>query len=137
MNNPENLRPPNPDQTVILIVDDEVLVRNVARITLESEGYFILTADNGEEALYISRQYQGVIHLLLSDVKMPKMDGLELRSKILLERPGITVLLMSGQIELPTEDIHFLQKPFGPPALKGRIRQLLASAAPHRPPGDH
>jgi len=54
MDNHEHLRPKNPDQPSILIADDEVLSRNVARLTLESEGYFVLTADDGEEALEIS-----------------------------------------------------------------------------------
>ena len=110
-----------------MVVDDEVLLRNIARIVLESEGYFILTAGNGEEALEISRQYPGIIHAVLSDVQMPKMDGLELRDRILTERSGIKVLLMSGYMTVTAESIQFLQKPFGPTVLKGRIQQLLAS----------
>jgi DNA-binding NtrC family response regulator len=129
MNNPENLRPSDPSQNDILVAEDDVLVRNVARIVLESQGYFILTSDNGEEALWISRQYPGTIHALLSDVKMPKVDGLELRQTIMRERPGIKVLLMSGQIEQLPEQIPFLRKPFGPTVLKERIRQLLAVAS--------
>ena len=129
MENPENLRPSRQDQTVILVVDDEVMIRNVARITLEADGYFILTAHDGEEALHISRSFPGTIHGVLSDVKMPKMDGLELRERILMERPGIQVLLMSGCVDVPPpSDVPFLAKPFDPAALKGRIRQLLASA---------
>ena len=128
MNNPEHLRPPNRNQIVVMVVDDEVLVRNIARIVLEVEGYFILTAGNGEEALEISRQYPGIIHAVLSDVQMPKMDGLELRDIILTERSGIKVLLMSGYMTATAESIQFLQKPFGPTVLKGRIQQLLASA---------
>jgi len=129
MEDPEHLRPARPDQTVILLVDDEVMVRNVARITLEADGYFILTAHDGEEALHISREFPGTIHALLSDVNMPKIDGSELRERILKERPGIKVLLMSGygNAEFPTF-IPFLAKPFGPATLKERIRQLLASA---------
>ena len=128
MQNPEHLHASNPNQTVILVADDEVLIRNVAQTVLESEGYFVLSANDGEEALYISRQYPGTIHALLSDVKMPKTDGLQLREQILFERPGTKVLLMSGQIESPSENIPFLRKPFGPAVLKERIRQLLDSA---------
>jgi CheY-like chemotaxis protein len=109
----------------ILVVDDEVLIRNIARIILEAEGYFILAADDGEEALEMSRKFPGTIHGVLSDVKMPKVDGLELAATILLERPGIKVLLMSGYVDAPTENVPFLQKPFGPEVLKQRIRQLL------------
>jgi len=86
MRNPENLRPAHPDQTVVLVVDDDVMVQNVVRIVLDNEGYFVLTAENGEEALYISRQYPGLIHLVVSDVKMPRMDGFALKSK--LQRSG-------------------------------------------------
>jgi len=129
MNNPENLRPSDPHQTVILIAEDEVLVRNVARIVLESEGYFILTSADGEEALSISRQFPGTIHALLSDVRMPRLDGVELRETILRERPAIRVLLMSGIVKTPAKSIPFLRKPFGPAVLKERMRQLLSAAS--------
>jgi CheY-like chemotaxis protein len=129
MENPENLRPSNPNQTVILIAEDEVVVRNVARIVLESEGYFVLCAGDGEEALKISRQYPATIHALLSDVQMPHFDGLQLRKQILIERPEIKVILMSGHIEPPADDVLFLQKPFGPAVLKKSIRQLFDIAA--------
>ena len=125
MHDPEHLRPQNPDQTVILVVDDEVLIRNIARIILEAEGYFILAADDGKEALEMSRKFPGTIHGVLSDVKIPKVDGLELAATILVERPGIKVLLMSGYVDAPAENVPFLQKPFGPEVLKQRIRQIL------------
>jgi CheY-like chemotaxis protein len=66
-----------------VVVDDEVMIRNVVRIMLEKVGYFILAAHDGEEALHISRKFPGTIHAVLSDVKMPKMDGLELRERML------------------------------------------------------
>lgn len=129
MEDPEHLRPSRPDQTVILVVDDDVMIRNVARITLEADGYFILAAHDGEEALHISRKFPGAIHAVLSDVMMPKMDGLQLRERILTQRPGIQVLLMSGQMDSVPPNVPLLAKPFGPAVLKDRIRQLLASAA--------
>ena len=113
------------DQTVILLADDEMLIRNVACRVLQSAGYFVLAANDGEEALNISRHYPGTIHALLSDVNMPNLDGLELREQILIERPGTKVLLMSGQIESPVESIPFLRKPFGCSVLKERMYQLL------------
>src|SRR5215467_275314 len=126
MENPDNLRPSRPDQTVILVVDDEVMIRNIVRSLLEREGYFILAAHDGEEALHISRKFPGTIHAVLCDVGMPKMDGLELRERLLAERPGIQVLLMSGDVGSPSGNIPFLAKPFGPAILLGRIRQLLS-----------
>jgi len=129
MNNRENLLPSLPDQIVILVVEDEVTVRNVVRITLEAEGYFILTATDGEQALFMSRQYSGKIHAVLSDVIMPNMDGLELRNRISLERPGIKILLMSGMTHHVAENIPFLLKPFTPAVLKDRMRTLLRGSA--------
>jgi two-component system, cell cycle sensor histidine kinase and response regulator CckA len=129
MQNPEHLRPPNPNQTVILVAEDEAVVRNIARIMLESAGYFVLEANDGEEALNISLQYSGTIHALLSDVNMPNTDGFQLPEQILFQRPGTKVLLMSGEIESPAESIPFLRKAFGPAVLVERIRQLLDSEA--------
>src|SRR5690348_2627547 len=97
MQDPNNLRSVHPDQSVILIAEDEVLVQNIVRITLESTGYFTLTAENGEDALLLSRKYPGTIQLLLSDVRMPKMSGIELKKYIEIERPATKVLLMSGE----------------------------------------
>ena len=128
MQNSEHLRLSNSDQTVILLADDEALIRNVARKVLQSDGYFVMAANDGEEALYISRQYPGTIHALLSDVNMPNLDGLELREQILFERPETKVLLMSGQVESPVESIPFLRKPFGSSVLKEKIHQLLADS---------
>ena len=126
MNNPQNLLPGDASQLVVLIAEDELIVRNVARISLESEGYFVLVGDDGEEALTLSRQFPGNIDALLSDVRMPRLDGLQLREAMITERPGIRVLLMSGQVDAPTQDTPFLRKPFTPAILKERMRQLLS-----------
>lgn len=112
---------------MILIAEDDVVIRNVARIVLEAEGYFILTAGDGEQALFLSRQYPGIIHALLSDINMPNMEGLELRKRILTERSEIRVLLMSG-MDAPANNIPFLRKPFSPTVLKQKIRELLADS---------
>jgi two-component system cell cycle sensor histidine kinase/response regulator CckA len=135
VNNPEHLVPPRPDQMVILIAEDEAVVRNVVRIALEAEGYFVLAACDGEEALTLSRKYPGEIHAVLSDVNMPRLDGLQLRSALLRERPGVRTMLMSGQVDLSPDAIPFIQKPFGPTELKQRMRQFLAQSLV-RTPGD-
>src|SRR5258708_5069765 len=82
---------------VILLAEDEHLVRNLVRTILINEGYAVLDANDGEHALEISRGFPGSIHMLLTDVKMPKMNGLELSQQIARERPGIKVLIMSGK----------------------------------------
>jgi two-component system, cell cycle sensor histidine kinase and response regulator CckA len=129
MENPEHLRPSSPDQTVIVVAEDEVMIRNIVRITLEAEGYFILAADDGEEALEIARKFPGTIHAVLSDVQMPKMDGLELRKRILEERPDTKVLLMSGYVDAAPGNLPFLRKPFTADILNERIKELLDSGA--------
>ena len=129
MQDPAHLLPTNPDQTVILVVDDEVMVVNISRIALEGDGHFVLTAGNGEEGLDLSRKFPGSIHLLITDLQMPKMDGIELRKRVTAERPGVKVLLMSGKVDAPFEDCPFLRKPFHIAVLKESVRQLLASSA--------
>jgi two-component system, cell cycle sensor histidine kinase and response regulator CckA len=126
---PKHLLPSEPGQTVVLIAEDEVMLRNMVRIALEEEGYFVLTAGDGEQALTLSRQFPSTIHALLTDIKMPNLNGLELRKTILTERPGIKVLLMSGYTDRPLENIPILLKPFGASVLTQRMRELLVPAA--------
>jgi DNA-binding response OmpR family regulator len=129
MRDPAHLRPAQPDQTVILVAEDEALVRNIVQIGLESSGYFVIAAADGGEALELSRVFPGTIHAVVSDIVMPNLDGVSLREQILLERPGVKVLLMSGTgADLPLKGIPFLRKPFQIEELKTRVRQLLAAA---------
>ena len=129
MNDPQHLLPPTSDQAVVLVVDDEVVVVNVARIALERAGYFVLTAENGKEALEISRHFPATIHAVVSDIQMPHMDGLELREQILTERPGVKMLLISGRETPNVDGCPFLPKPFNISTLIERVRQLIASSA--------
>ena len=129
MQDPKHLLPSQVERSVVLIAEDDVMVRNMACIALEDEGYLVLSAGDGEQALSLSRQFPGTIHALLSDVKMPNLDGLELRKTILTERPGIKVLLMSGYTESPVENIPVLSKPFVAGVLTQRMRELLAPTA--------
>jgi two-component system, cell cycle sensor histidine kinase and response regulator CckA len=125
MKNPLHLRPDRSDQSVILVADDDVMVLNIVRITLEREGYFVLTAENGEEALVLSRSYPGEIHLFLTDVCMPKMSGIQAAKRIAKERPGICVLLVSGTFDEDNPGFPLLSKPFGITQLSDTIRGLL------------
>jgi CheY-like chemotaxis protein len=112
------------EQLVILLVDDEPMIRDITRVVLEGEGYFILTAADGEEALLVSRTFPGAIHLLLTDVEMPRLNGLQLRERLREERPATRALLMSGKVGMTAEQA-FLPKPFGADAVKARVRQML------------
>jgi len=124
MDHSEHLLPSGADRLVILLVDDEPTIRDITRMVLEGEGYFILNAADGEEALLLSRTFPGTIHLLLTDVDMPGLTGLQLIEQLREERPATRVLLMSGRVDIAAEQA-FLPKPFGPDAVKARVREML------------
>jgi len=117
---------------IILVAEDDVIVRNTARLLLEAEGHVVLVATDGYEALELSRDYNGAIDLLLTDVKMPRMGGLALVEQILKERPGIRILVMAGKMS--SEDLTqlpFLRKPFSAEVFREKVREVL-----HRPSAD-
>jgi two-component system, cell cycle sensor histidine kinase and response regulator CckA len=102
---------------------------------LEQYGYRVLPAADGEGALALSRSDPELIHLLLTDVVMPGMNGPQLADRLRAERPGIRVMLMSGYAADSLEGRHavgpdsaFLQKPFSPEALIRRVQHALDSA---------
>jgi two-component system, cell cycle sensor histidine kinase and response regulator CckA len=116
--------------TVILVADDDVVVRNLINTVLTRSGYLVLLACDGMEAMQISRRHTGPIDLLLSDVTMPRLGGLELVKRMREDRPGLKALLISGRTSSEVSDgsrsFDFLAKPFLPSALKARIEILLA-----------
>jgi two-component system, cell cycle sensor histidine kinase and response regulator CckA len=120
-------------QVVILVAEDEQVVRNLVRTVLTNAGYTVLDAVDGENALDISRRYSGWIHMLLTDVKMPKMNGLELSAHIIRERPGIKILIMSGKTSgeplIVGHNVQFLRKPFLPETLRKRMSAMLSISA--------
>jgi two-component system, cell cycle sensor histidine kinase and response regulator CckA len=121
------------EKPVILVADDEAQVRDLIRYILESAGYAVLTAADGEQALQVSRTFPTTIHLLLSDVLMPKLDGIALREQILQERPATKVLLLSGTAERPPGEVEFLRKPFQAEILTQHVRRLLSAGWPAWP----
>ncbi len=119
-------------QEHILLVEDEEIVRNLAKTVLQGRGYVVLEAQNGLEALQLSQDYQKKIDLLLTDVVLPKMNGKELYSEIKKARPEINVLFVSGYTEnviahhgILEEGMNFMQKPFTIAALTKRVREIL------------
>jgi PAS domain S-box-containing protein len=119
----------------ILVVEDETTVRELARELLELYGYKVLEAAHGEEALRICRTHDGTIHLMLTDVVMPQMNGHELAETLAPLRPGMKVLYMSGYSEgsgvvrdILASKTLFLRKPFTPDALAEKVRALLNEA---------
>ena len=111
----------------LLLVEDEPGIRTMTRAYLESLGYKVLEAANGREALQLSRQYQNVISLVVSDYMMPAIRGDELVRAIRLERPGIAALLVSGFPEVDGGDygVNIMEKPFTFPELGHRVREIL------------
>ena len=115
---------------VVLLVDDELVVRSLAQSILTRAGYRVLNAVDGEHALEVSRGYAGPIDMLLTDVKMPKMDGVELSVHILKERPGIKILFMSGkeseELIVHGKKMEFLRKPFSARDLSEKVSSMFA-----------
>jgi len=120
-------------QFVILVADDDALVRNLVTLIMQQEGYFVLSAADGHEGLELSRKYAGQIDMVITDEAMPRMNGSDLCGHLLEERPGIKMLMMSGgeMTEIVTKNINlpFLPKPFNGLALKARVRALLGRSA--------
>jgi two-component system, cell cycle sensor histidine kinase and response regulator CckA len=116
----------------VLVVEDEAMVRALARRFLEMNGYRVLEASNGPEALRISREYKEPIHLMLTDVVMPRMSGREVAFQLAVERPETKVLYMSGHTEdaiihhgVLEKGVALLNKPFTKDALAARVRSVL------------
>lgn len=116
----------------ILVVEDEEVVRQVVKGMLQQHGFTVLEAADGREALLISRQHPRPIHLLLTDVLMPGMNGREVVDLLLPQRPDMKVIYMSGHTEnailhhdVLEQGILFLQKPFRHDDLAAKVRQAL------------
>jgi PAS domain S-box-containing protein len=121
----------------VLVAEDQQLVRELAIETLEGLGYLVLSAANGSEALLVSDHHAGPIHLLLTDVVMPGIDGGNLAGRIGALRPETKVIFTSGytdEVLAAHEAVHagapYLQKPFTPTALAAKVREVLGASAP-------
>jgi len=120
----------------ILLVEDEPAVRAIGRELLQINGYTILEAENGIQALEVASSHEGTIDLLVSDVVMPRMSGRELAERMMVLRPGIRVLLVSGFADdrimrngVLDPGMAFLQKPFTLESLSQRVREVLDAPA--------
>ncbi|MBK8478482.1 MAG: response regulator, partial [Opitutaceae bacterium] len=116
----------------ILLVEDDQSVRELAASILKRQGYKVLAAANGGEALLLAERRAEPIHLLLTDVVMPGMNGRELSERLLRIRPGLAVLFASGYTEdtivhhgVLSESLHFIAKPYTLQAIAQKVRQVL------------
>jgi signal transduction histidine kinase len=116
----------------ILVAEDERMVRVLIRKVLEQAGYTVLLADGGAEALQLAERHAGRIHLLVTDVVMPGMNGRELARRLVEGRPDTKVLYLSGYADDAVErhgmldpGTAFMQKPFSPSGLARRVREVL------------
>ncbi|OLC08399.1 MAG: hypothetical protein AUH41_08365 [Gemmatimonadetes bacterium 13_1_40CM_66_11] len=116
----------------VLLVEDAAAVRAVARQVLQRQGYNVLEASDGEDALHLAARYQGTIDLVLTDVVMPRAGGRELAERLLTVRRDTRVLYMSGYTDdsvvrhgILEGGVAYLQKPFSPEGLARKVREVL------------
>ncbi|HVM17075.1 MAG TPA: PAS domain S-box protein [Gaiellaceae bacterium] len=120
--------PAHPAQETVLLVEDEPAVRAVVEAALEEAGYSVVTAVDGVDALRASSSHDGPIDLVLSDVSMPRMGGLELLGRCAIERPGTATLLMTGYADAVPAGVPLLRKPFSLDELRDAVRDVLAES---------
>jgi len=127
---------PRPSETsgteTLLIVENESAIRALLQVALSRNGYTVLTAESGRKALELVRNHTGAIHLLITDVIMPDMDGPELVRHLSTIRPDTRTLFMSGYMDntlgergILATNANFIQKPFSPRAIAQRVREIL------------
>jgi PAS domain S-box-containing protein len=128
------------DET-ILLVEDEDSVRDLTSLTLADYGYRVLEASNGDEAVALAAAHDGPIHLLLTDVVMPKMSGREVATRVVASRPDTSVIFMSGYTDnvevrgAGAGDAPLVTKPFGEEDLVLMVREVLDSARERKKTG--
>jgi CheY-like chemotaxis protein len=137
---PGSAAPAGPGGTeTILLVEDDQAVRALTRRVLERYGYTVIDTGDGHEALQMAASRDGPIHLIVTDVEMPRMAGRVVAERLLTQRPATKILYFSGYTDdsmvrhsISHHMIHFLQKPFSMEALALKVREALAGEAASR-----
>lgn len=119
-------------EETVLVVEDEQSILALCRTLLERLGYTVLTAQRPSQAIELAREYKGRMHLLITDVVMPEMNGRELARQILEAHPGLKCLFMSGYTAnviahrtVLDKGVHFIQKPFSLKSIAEKVREVL------------
>lgn len=122
-------------ETVLFVEDDE-MIRNLVQKVLKANGYRVLVAPNGRDAERVAGQHEGPIHLLVTDVVMPELNGREVAERLAAARAGLRVLYLSGYTDdaivhhgVLEPGVAFLQKAFTPAVLARKAREVLDSPA--------
>ena len=124
--------PPAKGHETILIVEDEPMVRSMTRTILEMSGYHVLEASDGLEGMAVFEGYRGAIHLVMTDLIMPRLSGRDMAKRMRVRDPDLRVLFLSGYSEdivvqqgVESASAYFLQKPFTLAALTEKVREIL------------
>jgi len=133
----DDAKSPGGGETILLVEDDRTVLMTTQAF-LKQFGYSVLAAASPEEAFRVAGEYAGPIHLLITDVILPGMNGREMAKRLAEARPGMKVLYMSGYTAnviahrgILEEDVMFLSKPFTRNALSRKVREALGAAAAH------
>src|SRR5437879_3999967 len=123
----------------VLVVEDDEMIRKLVHKVLKTNGYTVLVAANGGDAERVAGQHDGPIHLLMTDVVLPGLNGREVARRVEAMRAGIRVLYLSGYTDdaivhhgVLEPGVAFLQKPFTPAVLGRKVREVLDNPAPER-----
>jgi hypothetical protein len=127
----------DPQRPTLLLVEDEPALRLLVVTMLEEQGYLVLQAGNGLDAIALAERHRGDIDLLLTDVVMPRLSGPELAQQLRALRPGLEVLFMSGYNDsrlvhrgVEEANVNLLVKPFSPDELVERVEELTGRESP-------
>ena len=119
---------------IILVVEDNHHIRKLASQILRRAGYQVIEAANGLEALEVQQQYETTIDLLITDLSMPVMNGVELAQQLQVVTPELKILYISGYTDITTvvhdlnqDEIHLLEKPFTMTSLTQTVHQILTT----------
>jgi two-component system, cell cycle sensor histidine kinase and response regulator CckA len=115
----------------VLIVEDDPMLRRILAESLAAEGLAVLTAEDGEQALAIASTLDEQLGLVVTDVLLPVMDGLELAGRLARLKPALPVLFISGVTADGSTPGPLLRKPFGPSAFLEQVGRLLPSVQHH------